>query len=86
MICFLGNIDILNNHHQILLIKWNLWIPRLTILVVKIGVNNDFLSLRQNPTKLSLLSQTKDWKKKWSFVSKFNFKECKGLKRYNLKN
>lgn len=63
MICFLGNIEILNNHHQIFLIKWNLWTPRLTILVVEIGVNNDFLSLRRNPTKLSLLSQTKDWKK-----------------------
>jgi hypothetical protein len=82
MICFLGNIEILNNHHQILLIKWNLWTFKLTILVVEIGVNNDFFSLRQNPTKLSLLSQTKDWKKNevlyQNLISK-NVRDWKGI-------
>lgn len=56
---FLDNIKVENNHYKTHLTEWNPLIPISTILVVEIGVNNNFFSLRQSPTILSLYSHKK---------------------------
>jgi hypothetical protein len=53
---FLGNIETQNNHYKTLLIEWKTLTLILTILVVRIDINDNFLSLNYNTKVFSLLS------------------------------